>query len=101
MSELNAVDPKAPGETKLYTMDWSAELASGDTVATTAWALSSTEITNVVDAIVSGSLKTSIKVSGGVEGREYYLTNTITTTVSGETLKRTGVLKIRTEGVNA
>ena len=101
MFALNDVEPKAPGESKLYSMDWSDELDAGDTVATSTWELSSTEITNDADAVVTGRLETSIMIGGGVEGQEYYCTNIITTTVSGETLRRTGRLKVRTVGVTA
>lgn len=100
MAELNPVETKAPSEIKYYTMDWSGELNSGATISTTAWVLSSTEITNVTDAIVTGSLKTTIKVSGGKDGQTYYLTNTVTTS-DGETLEETGALQVKKGGLTA
>ena len=100
MPVLNAVEPKAPAEIKYYTMDWTGGLNSGATVSGSVWALSSSELTNVTDGIVSGSLKTTIKLSGGIEGQTYLCTNTITTS-DGETRSRVGVLKVMTEGVDA
>lgn len=98
--QVNAVDPKHPSASEIYTADWSASLNSGATITTSAWSLSSSEITNVADAVVTGSLKTSIKISGGIEGSTYYLTNVVTTS-DGESLARTFALKVQTEGVNA
>jgi hypothetical protein len=100
MSELNAVDPKAPGETKLYTMDWSGELDTGVTISTSTWTLFSTEISNAGDAIVTGNLKTSILLSGGVEGQTYACRNNVTLS-NTEVRYRIGTLHVQTEGVSA
>jgi hypothetical protein len=93
MSRLNDVDPKDPGESKLYTMDWTATLSSGATVSTSTWTLPP-GLTNVADAIVTGSLKTTVKVSGGNDGQDYELVNQITTS-DGETLVQAGLLRVR------
>ncbi len=50
-------------------------------------------LTNAADAIVTGSLKTSIRVSGGVAGVDYILTNTVTTSDS-QTLINSGVVSV-------
>lgn len=92
MSLLDPVDPKDPAEAKFYTMDWTAQLNSGATISTTAWVVPG--LTNVTDSIVTGNLKTTIKLSAGVDGQDYPCTNTITTS-DGETLVQTGVVRVR------
>lgn len=89
---LNAVEPKDPGESKYYTMDWTAKLNSGATVSGSSWVV--TGLTNVTDAIVTGSVKTTVKLSGGIDGQDYRCENTVTTS-DGETLVQTGVVRVR------
>jgi hypothetical protein len=91
---LNAVDPKDPSEIAFYTMDWTALLNSGATISTSAWTINPAGLTNVADSIVTGNLKTTIKVSGGVADTDYEATNTVTAS-DGETRVRTGVIKVR------
>lgn len=93
MSRLNAVDPKDPGESKLYTMDWTASLNSGATVSTSSWTIPS-GLTKVTDGIVSGALKTTVQLSGGVDGQDYECLNEVVTS-DGETLRQSGLLRVR------
>ena len=90
---LDPVDPKDPGETKLYTMDWTGGLPSGDTISASSWVVPE-GITKDADAIVTGNLKTTIKLSGGRTDQDYECTNTVITS-GGETLKRTGIVSVR------
>lgn len=89
----HVVDPKDPQESKLYTMDWSGELTDGATISTSSWTIDG-GLAKVTDGIVTGSLKTTIKVSGGQAGADYACTNTVTTS-DGETLERTGIVRVR------
>lgn len=93
MSLLNAVDPKDPGESKLYTMDWTASLNTGATVSTSTWTVPP-GLTNVADAIVTGSKQTSVQISGGTDGQDYEVLNEVTTS-DGETLRQAGLLRVR------
>lgn len=86
------VDPKDPHETKIYTFDWTNQLNSSATIAGSTWVV--TGVTNVQDSIVTGNLSTSIKLSGGVDGQDYICTNRVTTS-DGETLERSGLLRVR------
>jgi hypothetical protein len=87
------VEPKDPQESKIYTMDWTAALNGGATISSSTWTLDP-GITNAGASIVSGSKKTSIEISGGVAGVDYHVTNQIVTS-DGETLERTGILRVR------
>lgn len=91
---LNPVDPKDPDEIKLYTMDWTDGLNSGATVSASTWT-AETGLTVVTSGIVTGSLKTSVKLSGGTDGQDYVVTNQVTTS-DGETLERSGIVAVRT-----
>jgi hypothetical protein len=82
------VEPKDPDEIKIYTRDWTSLLNSGATISTSSWVVSS-GLTKVSDGIVTGSLKTSVKLSGGSPGIRYACTNRVVTS-DGETLERTG-----------
>ena len=93
-----SVDPKPPGATMLYSRDWSGDLSTGETISTSTWSFSSTDLTQAV-ASISGTV-TSLLIGGGVEGQTYYVTNTITTSL-GQNLYRVGELRVMTEGVNA
>ncbi len=93
VTTLKPVEPKSPSESKLYTMDWSGGLSPGTTIATSAWTIQPAGLTNAADAIVTGNLKTSIRVSGGAVGVDYILTNTITTSDT-QTLNNSGIVSV-------
>jgi hypothetical protein len=88
-----AVDDKDPSDIVIYTMDWTSRLNTGATISTSSWAVQ-TGLTKVSSGIVTGNLKTSVKVSGGTAGVNYTCTNTITTS-DGETLELTGIVRVR------
>jgi hypothetical protein len=90
---LNPVEDKDPTEDKLYTMDWSAGLSPSTTISTSSWAIAPSGLTNASAAVVTGNLKTSIRVSGGVSGVDYILTNTVTTSDS-QTLVNRGIVRV-------
>jgi hypothetical protein len=94
LDTLKPVEPKHPNSVKFYTMDWTDYLNSGATISSQSWSITPSGLTNVSDAIVTGGLKATIKVSGGVDGTDYQVTNTIVTS-DGETEPRTGVIKVR------
>jgi len=58
---------------------WLAEISSTETITVSSWAASPSGLTLTAGSIVTGALKTQIKVAGGTVGVEYELTNTITT----------------------
>lgn len=59
-----------------YGLDWTAWLASGETISTSVWSV--TDGITLASTLVSGNI-TSVFASGGVVGRVYTLSNTITT----------------------
>jgi hypothetical protein len=73
---------KDPGEVIVYTIDYANELASGDTISTTAWVLE-TGITN--DSDTNTTTTTSITISGGTADTSYRAENTVVT-AAGETI---------------
>jgi hypothetical protein len=73
-------------------MEWAGYLTAGATISTSTWTLQ-TGITRVDDDI-DGST-TTVLISGGTHGTNYTCTNTITTS-AGETLERTGIVRVRT-----
>lgn len=87
-------NPKDPDEVVNYSLDWSTQLAQGDTIAPggSVW---SGVIGVAVDAdsIAGDFLSTVARISGGVDGAVAQLTNTITT-VGGETLEQVVELPI-------
>ena len=88
-----AVDDKDPDATVIYTMDWTNRLNSGATISTSDWTIQ-VGLTKVTAGIVTGNLKTSVKLSGGTAGTDYTCTNSVTTS-DGETLELTGIVRVR------
>lgn len=89
MTIIYAFD-KDPDEVLDFTIDWSDWLPSGDTISTSAWTVPS-GITE--DSKSNDTTKTWIFLSGGTDGTEYKLTNTITT-AGGRTAQRTIQIKV-------
>lgn len=77
MQYLQAKDPQ---ETLDYSVDWTNELASGETIASSNWAVSPSGPT-LSGAGTSGA-RAFVYMAGGTAGTEYLLTNTITTSAS-------------------
>jgi len=72
---------KDPDAVEDWTHDWSSQLASGETISTSAWAVvPSGELT--VDSNSKTSTSTSVVLSGGTAGKSYRVTNSIVTTGS-------------------
>jgi hypothetical protein len=86
-----AVDAKDPQETRMYTMDWTDGLNASATVSGSTWVV--TGLTNAGDSVIGGT-KTTVLLSGGTAGTDYTCTNTITTS-DGETLERSGIVRVR------
>lgn len=84
---------KDPQETVIFTADWTSRMATSETLSSSSWTVA-TGITKVTDAVVTGNLKTSIKLSGGTAGSTYACTNTVVTS-TGQTLERTGYVAVR------
>jgi hypothetical protein len=55
------------------------------TIASSAWTITGPDssLTNEADSIVTGNLKTQLKMSGGTLGATYTVTNRITTAAGG------------------
>ena len=68
---------KAPGELLPYNINWSDMLASGESINTSAWTVSNSDMT-LSSPSISG-LETTTKAAGGKSGYNYILANTITT----------------------
>lgn len=89
---MNRVNPKHPDAIVIYMMDWTTALNPLATISTSTWVVGG--LTKTADAIVTGSLKTTVTVTGGVDGQDYLLTNTVVTS-DGETLVESGQLRVR------
>jgi len=89
-------DPKDPLETVTGELDWSDDLAQGDAVSASTWAIVTTDGGNlaIVDGTVFASPFAQVKVSGGTDKFNYELRNTITT-AAGETLVAVVMLPVR------
>lgn len=81
---------KDPQEEKDYTIDWSDDLASGETISTSDWVVG-TGLTEEDDE--NNTTTTTAWVSGGTAGTEYLCVNTVTTS-GGRTLERTVIIPV-------
>lgn len=90
---------KDPSESAFYGVDWETTLAGADTISTSAFAKSPAELDLptgrlVLAAPTHDSTVSSVRISGGVLGVTYELTNTIVT-VGGDTFEQSVVLQIK------
>lgn len=100
MKNIEVLDTveKDPQAIRTYTIDWakggpndaSADdrgYLQGDTISSSTWSVDSSDITIIID----GNTTTTAyaKISGGVLGRRYYLTNHIVLATSGDEDERT------------
>ena len=92
---------KDPAATETYGLDWSNDLAPGDTISSSSWSferaadgIATTELTQVAATFTSTT--TAIRVSGGVDGQTYYLKNSVVT-ANGDSLTRRLMLDIDKE----
>jgi hypothetical protein len=67
---------KDPGEVKDYAIDWTAHLATSETITTSTWVVA-TGITKDSDSTTT--TVATIWLSGGSEGTEYRVTNHVVT----------------------
>lgn len=89
-----AVEAKDPDETKFYYMDWSNGLIDDDTISSSTWVVQSGVTAAAITTVLAGAYKTRVTLSGGLSGNNYACTNRVVT-VAGETLERTGILRVR------
>lgn len=85
---------KQPGENRLYSMDFAALLAEGETLDNVlSVAATPTGLTLSGSAAYSGSIAQQ-RIYGGTAGQLYKITFTVTTT-SGNTLQGEGLLQVK------
>ena len=83
-----------PQEVRWFTMDWSRHLAATETIAGSSWTVP-IGLTVVAAGVDMGLQKTTVMLAGGVSDTDYVCTNSILTTTSGETLQRSGTVRVR------
>lgn len=83
---------KDAGESRLYQFDWSTHLGS-DTISSQT-TTAETGLTVSSSAIGTGNQKVNALLTGGTNGEDYTVTNTIVTSAS-ETLVARGVVSVR------
>jgi len=66
-----------------YYIDWTAWVTTGDTISASSWAIVDTSPDLTIEYETYDGLVTAVWVSGGVVGKTYTLTNTITTVGDG------------------
>lgn len=75
-----------------YAVDWSEWLPEGDTIASASWLVDDADL--VIESSTATSTVATVRVSGGVVGTRYQLTNRITT-VTGLVTDQTLRIRIR------
>lgn len=84
---------KQPSESRIYTMDFSANMSSGETlVAVTSFTVSPAGLT-YTSATPSGQV-VAMRLSGGTDDVQYKITVVVTTS-AGNTLENEGYLLVR------
>ena len=83
---------KQPGESRLYTMDFSANMSSAETLASVVSVTADTVGITIGTPVYSGK-NAQVRISGGTSGAQHKLTWVVTTS-SGNTLEADGYLKI-------
>jgi hypothetical protein len=86
------IDPQAKLD---YGFDWSTWLATGDTIATSTWAITSLEggtTTPTLSQMTFDDTTTTVWVEGATAGDSYNLTNSITT-IEGRRTDATIILR--------
>ena len=80
-------------EYRTFEMRWTDHLGT-DTIATSDWTVPA-GLTLITKSIGNSNRSAYVKLSGGVDGTDYIITNTITTTTSAETLSFSGTVRVR------
>jgi hypothetical protein len=83
---MTVVIEQTPTELLDWTINWATRGLGTDTISTSAWSTSSVDIT--VSSPSYTTTTTTIWVTGGIAGKRYAITNTITTSGS-RTLQET------------
>lgn len=76
--------PKDPSSLEPFGFDWTpwlAEIDAAETITASTWTVTGSDaaLTVTAQSIVTGNLKTQVKVSAGTVGVRYTITNHITT----------------------
>ena len=75
-----SVKLKDPDAVEDWQHDWTDQLDTSEEIQTSSWAVvPSGELAVDSDSIVTGNKKTTATLSGGVAGKSYRVTNSITT----------------------
>ena len=85
---------KSSGGILDYAVDWGSVIVSGESINTSSWTVSSTDLTVVSDS--TSGVTTSAFISGGKNNYYYVLTNTIVTDQS-RTFVRTINMKVESK----
>ncbi|MDH4230301.1 MAG: hypothetical protein OEW11_11260 [Nitrospirota bacterium] len=84
--------PQDPGGSATWTMDWTPYLKpAGDTIVSSEW--DGGGLTVGSPTILAGARQTSLRISGGSDGIDYTVKNTIAT-AGGDTVVRSFILPI-------
>jgi len=83
-----------PQETRWFTMDWSRHLADTESIIGSTWSVP-LGLSVVLTGVDVGLQKTTVMLTGGVADTDYVCTNSILTGTSGETLQRSGTVRVR------
>lgn len=70
---------KAPGANLTYTFDWATWL-DADTLSASTWTIDVTDGELSIVTTHTNLTTSTVQLSGGTEGQEYHIRNTITTT---------------------
>lgn len=84
---------KQPGESRLYSMEFAANLAAGETIATVDSVTASPSGLTIGSPVANGT-KADVRISGGTAPTTYKVTFTVTTSASN-ILEAEGVLVVR------
>ncbi len=89
-------DPKDPDEVLDFDIDWSTRLDTGDTIATSAWAVVGPDALLIIDSNSFSASGTKVWLSGGtLTPNGYYTLRNRVTTAGGRRMDQSVRLKIR------
>lgn len=92
-NQIEATLYKDPAEKLDYQLDWDAEYMRGaDTISASTWTSTPTGLTHVATS-VTASIKANIRISGGLVGTTYTVTNHVVL-ASGQEAERSFYLKV-------
>lgn len=86
---------QGPTEQILRTFDYGGAMVGGDTLLTSSWAIAAAPGNTTPDTLMTvtknsfDNFRANVEITGGVLGNAYYITNTVMTSPSSETLVRT------------